>query len=98
MSQQLHWCGQVPTTTSSTVPFQMTTTGVGPVDLGKAGLEFGVDYFSTRRQKGCFTHSVSPPVKFSNKIYPHHCDNCVIFSWINKINIRFDIISILIPF
>lgn len=57
LSQQLHWCGQAPTTTSSTAPFQMTTTAVGPVELGKAGLDFrdGVSRRETRRR---FTHSV----------------------------------------
>lgn len=57
MSQQKHWCGQVTTTTPGTVPFQMTTTGVGPVDLGKAGLDFGVDYFSTTEPKKWFMYS-----------------------------------------
>lgn len=60
MSQQLHWCGQVPTTTPGTVPFQMTATGAGPVDLGKAGLDFGVDYF-------WFTHSFNPALQIQQQ-------------------------------
>lgn len=51
MSQQLHWCGQVPTTASSTVPFQRTTTALGPVGLRKPGMDFRVDYFSKRDQR-----------------------------------------------
>lgn len=43
-SQEFDSCGQLPTTSAGTVPFQMTATGVGPVGLGKswsgAGAEF----------------------------------------------------------
>lgn len=42
--QEFDSCGQLPTTSAGTAPFQMTDTGVGPVGLGKswsgAGAEF----------------------------------------------------------
>lgn len=37
MSQQLHWCRQVPTT--GTVPFQMSTASAGPLALEKPGMD-----------------------------------------------------------
>lgn len=69
MSQQFHWCGQVPTTTPGTVPFQMTTTGVGPVDLGKSWtglLEWTT--FPAREPKKWFTHSFNHSLQIQENI------------------------------
>lgn len=58
-SQQPHWCGQVPTTTSHTMPFQTTTTSVGPVDLVKTWNGFWSELllvFGTRSLKRWLTH------------------------------------------
>lgn len=42
---------------TSTVPFQMTTTAVGPVARGKAGLDFGVGllHLKTEDEEEVFT-------------------------------------------
>lgn len=43
---------------TTTEPFQKTTTAVGPVALGKAGLDSGVDYFASGRpERRCFSCS-----------------------------------------
>lgn len=39
---------------TTTEPFQTTTTAVGPVAWGKAGLDSGVDYFTSGRLEKTF--------------------------------------------
>lgn len=52
---------------TSTVPFQMTTTAVGPVARGKAGLDFGVGLLHLKTEDEEDVFPVCLTAAFENK-------------------------------
>lgn len=62
----LVWASTHHYSTSGTVPIQITTTGVGPVVLGKAGLEFIVEFHDGAEEMIYSPHSTHL-LKFRNK-------------------------------